>query len=164
MSETPLSLAVVLFERFVRFRTANITALDTVPEDACDIIPAGLRNNIHWQAGHLATVQASLLYRRCGVDAPLDDSWFASFAKGTSPSDWSGSTPSYADARTQLRALVDRTRSDLPSLAGLAYPEPVTVTGGERLSTFLDALGFLTIHEALHLGTINTMRRLAAVR
>ena len=152
-----------LYERFTRFRTANITAIDSVPESGRDVIPHGLRNNIYWQAGHIVTVQASLLYRRCGVEPPLGEIWFASFGKATSPEDFTSKTPSFAEVREQLTAMIERTRTDLPKLADLKYVEPITVTGSETLHTFIEALNFLSMHEVLHLGSINSMRRLLGV-
>lgn len=149
-----------MYDRFVRFRTACMVSIDAIPEDLRQTIPGGLRNNIHWQAGHLATVQASLLYLRCGVEPPLEKRWFDSFAKGTSPAGWNEFTPDFAGTRSQLELMIDRSRADLPALHGRDYVEPITVTGNETLRTFVEALSFLTIHEALHLGTINTMRRL----
>lgn len=149
-----------LYNRFSRFRAANAAVLEKLDEAHCEIIPRGLRNNLRWQAGHLVTVQASLLYLRCGVEPPLARVWFDSFAKGTSPVNWTSDTPSFAETLSQLKAMVERTHRDLPKLTDLRYGEPITVTGSETLTNFVDALSFLALHEALHLGTINTMRRL----
>jgi len=63
----------------------NMAALRLTPPAARTVIPRGLRNHLHWQAGHLVTVQASLLYLRSGLTPFLDETWFAAFAKGTAP-------------------------------------------------------------------------------
>ncbi|MBD3404419.1 hypothetical protein GF420_16125 [candidate division GN15 bacterium] len=150
------------FDRFARFRHLCMESLDAAPAEIKETIAPGLRNNLHWQAGHLVVVQASLLYRRCGLEPPLGLEWFDSFGKGTSPANWSDTTPSYDRARERLQALIDTTRADLDRLADRKYPETITVTGGDRLSSFAEALEFLSVHEALHLGNINVIRRILA--
>ena len=72
-------------KRFELLRTANIKAIESVPIEKTEIIPPGLRNHIHWQAGHLVVVQMSLAYRRCGLQMPLTSNLSKAFGKGSSP-------------------------------------------------------------------------------
>ncbi|MEE8576880.1 MAG: DinB family protein [candidate division Zixibacteria bacterium] len=153
------------FNRFKSLRRAIIGALDKIPPDMIETIPDRLRNNIHWQAGHIVTVQMSLSYRRSGLPMPVSDEWLSSFGKGTSPADWEtlepGLTiPSYRKTRKLLDDSIDQMSDDMERLLKTKYPEPVTVTSGLVITSFAEALEFLPVHEALHLGSIRTMHRL----
>jgi hypothetical protein len=148
------------FDRFTLFRKANCAAADSIAPELRDVIPNGLRNNIHWQLGHIVTVQASLLYKRCGLELPVPSEYLTWFAKGTSPADWAPETTPYEALRNDAGRLLDQTRGDLDRYHDARYSEPITVTGGVRLSSFADALEFLAVHEALHLGAMNVMKRI----
>lgn len=148
------------FEQFARLRRAAIDLIDTVPADCRTTIPDGLRNNLHWQAGHILTVQASLLYRRCGAPSPVSEDYYSTFGKGTSPADWGGQAPAFETVRAMLDMSLDQLKTDIPSMADLKYPETITVSTGDKLSSFADALRFLPVHEAIHLGVITAMNRI----
>ena len=148
------------FDQFTRLRRAAIDLLDDIPANLRTTIPAGMKNNIHWQAGHILTVQASLLYRRCGVQSPVSDDYYDAFGKGTSPADWNGQAPSFDAVRSQLDTSIDQLAVDILRMGSLQYPEPITVSTGDRLGSFADALRFLPVHEAIHLGVITAMHRI----
>lgn len=148
-----------LFGTFVNIRQANINLIDSFPPDKIDVIPNGFRNNIYWNAGHILTVQISLFYRRLKKPLPVDDSYFKYFGKGTSPEDWDDKMPPFKVVRNQLEKITDKSFADLDRYENLIYPEPFTVTGGIILTTFLEGLTFLAIHESYHLGAINAMKK-----
>lgn len=141
-------------------RVAMTATIDSLSGEQRSIVPAGLRNNIHWQAGHVVTVHASLLYRRCGQPLPIEERYFSFFGKGTSPADWYEAPPSLAEVEPQLTDLVELLSSDYANLRDRKYPGTITVSNGFQLSSFRDALAFLPMHDAIHLGAMNVMRRL----
>ena len=145
------------FEDLVRFRRANIAQIDSVAKDKLLCIPAGFRNNLFWQAGHLVTTQVSLLYRRTGQPLPIPEPYFAYFGKSTSPADFDHATPAFEEVRVLLVDIMETTKRDLPVLTGLSYPQPITVTSGKIIATFDDALEFTPLHEAYHMGIITAM-------
>jgi uncharacterized damage-inducible protein DinB len=153
-----------LFDRFARMRQQTIDLLAHLPDSTAEKIPPGFRNNLHWQAGHLVAVQASLLYRRTSQELPLPDEFFTSFAKGTSPADWNADVPSFEATRKELTTQVEVNSRDLELMESLTYPEPVTVSTGHTLCSFLDALAFLPIHEGIHHGMIVAMLKLVDLR
>jgi hypothetical protein len=136
---------------------ANIALIDSVPDEKLMVIPDRFHNNIFWQAGHLLTSQASLLYRRTGQPLPVPESYFGYFGKGSSPDNFDSATPGYSEVRKQLEAILETTRKDLPKMLGLPYEKPITVTSGRILVSFDDALEFSALHEALHTGMITAM-------
>ena len=148
------------FETFKLYRQANCEVSDALSDDLREVIPNGLRNNIHWHTGHIVTVQASLLYKRSGLEVPVPPEYFNWFGKGTSPADWTDDTVAFEVVREDADRLLGITLSDLSRYRDVQYPETITVTGGVQLSSFAEALGFLAIHEALHLGAMNVMKRL----
>ncbi len=145
------------FEDLVRVRKANIALIESVPAEKRTTIPGGYRNNILWQAGHLAATQASLLYRRTGQPLPVPETYFGYFGKGSSPESFDAGTPTYPEIRGLLESLLEITREDIPQLIGLPYVQPITVTTGRVLASFDDALEFAPIHEAIHMGMITAM-------
>lgn len=153
-----------MFDRLARMRDRTLILLADVPPALRAVIPNGLRNHLHWQAGHIVTVQASLLYLRAGLTPFLDDSYFAAFAKGTAPADWTGQEPSYTDVLNQLTSSIPRLATDLVTYAETRYPAPITVSTGDTLTSFADALRFLAIHEGIHQGVIGTMVRILGAR
>lgn len=148
------------FERFTLFRRANCAVIDSIPPNLRDTVPHGLRNNIHWHLGHIITVQASLLYKRCDLELPVNPAYFDWFARGTSPGDWTPETTPFEALRNDAERLLEQTRGDLDRCKDARYVKPITVTGGVKLASFADALEFLAIHEALHFGSMNVMKRI----
>ena len=46
-------------------REKNIGLIESIEDKFLLQIPEGFSNSIYWHAGHILTVQESLLYRRC---------------------------------------------------------------------------------------------------
>lgn len=148
-----------LYADFAGLRRANLGQIDGIAADKRSIIPGGFNNNIFWQAGHLVTVQASLLYRRTGQPIPLPEKYFTYFGKGTSPKTFDHDTPPYEEVRNHLEQMIAVTKADLDRMAELPYSEPVTVSTGKVLNSFADGLLFLLVHEAYHLGSFMAFRK-----
>lgn len=145
---------------FTIVRKKIITVVDEIDESKLMIIPDKLSNNIYWQCGHLVTTQASLLYKRTNSEIPLDDKYFNYFAKGTSPENFDNAIPPFLKIREEMEALVEYTANNLNRDADLKYPDEITVSTGHIIDSFASALAFLAIHEAHHLGSISTLRKL----
>jgi len=149
-----------VFEQFARLRRSVLSRIDEVPETSRSTIPSGLKNNLHWQSGHLLTVQMSLLYKRCGEPVPIGEEFFTSFGKGTSPAAWTDATPSFQTVRSLLESSLTDLENDLERMAEKKYPTVITVSTGDEIGSFAEALRFLPVHEALHLGVITAMNRI----
>ena len=157
----PSSEILRLFDTFSRVRNQNIELIDSIPLDKLEVIPKGFRNNVLWNAGHLVTVQASLLYTRVGRPSPVDTKYVRYFAKGSSPEDFDNGLPPFDEVRQLLEKLIGVTQRDIPELEGMAYPEPITVSvGSMTVKSFRDALSFLPLHETYHLGMMTAMKKL----
>lgn len=112
-------------------------------------VPAGSRNSIHWNLGHLLHVQLAHWYARRGVPLPLDLGWKAYFREGKSPADYDAGTPSW-------QALLDAYRefgSDLARKHGAMLEAPLSQPFaylGARFETVDDDLRLLIFHEGEH--------------
>jgi hypothetical protein len=129
-------VTVKAIEQLRLLRAAIVAAVENLPESSLSRIPEGLRNNLHWQAGHVLTVHGSLLYRRCGQPLPFDEAYSTFFGKGTSPADWKGRPPLSSEILERLRESVPLLEADLPDLSDKRYAEPITVSNGFRLASF----------------------------
>lgn len=141
-------------------RKKIITVVDEIDQNKLMIIPAGLSNNIYWQCGHLVTTQASLLYKRTNSEIPVDKKYFDYFAKGTSPDNFDDNIPPFSKIRLEMETMIEYTGANLNRDGNLKYQEEIIVSTGHIIDSFATALAFLAIHEAHHLGSISTLRKL----
>lgn len=141
-------------------RSRIITVVDEIDQSKLMVIPDKLSNNIYWQCGHLIATQCSLLYKRTNTPLPIDENYLKYFAKGTSPKDFDDHLPPFEKIRNEMETLIDYTTENLNKHADLLYDEKITVSTGHIVNSFSTALDFLAIHEAYHLGSISTLRKL----
>ncbi len=144
---------------FIIMRNNNIDLINSIDISKIMLIPKGFANNIFWQAGHIVTVQVSLLYKRTNQPLPIDIKYFDYFGKGTSPENFDDDIPSFDELKKQLEKLKEYTSSNYPKLSNELYEEEITVSTGHKLKTFGEALEFLPIHEAVHYGNMVMMRK-----
>ena len=149
----------IAYTDLLTVRQKNIEVIKSIPVKLLTVIPDGFSNNIYWQAGHILTVQDSLIYRRCGLDMHLDQSYLTYFAKGTSPKDFDAGIPAIEMLFQQSERTLNQLKTDLDRFARIPYPEPVEVSFGLTLNSFSDAVCALPFHEAYHLGTMNLLKK-----
>src|SRR5690606_19481345 len=74
-------------------------------------VPAGHRNNILWDMGHIVVIQQLLVYKLSGLELHVPDSMVAQFRNETSPGDWSA-TPDIALVRKLQLELPEQFEAD----------------------------------------------------
>jgi hypothetical protein len=123
-------------------------------------IPAGLNNNMVWNAGHVIATMELLVYGLAGLKTPSDREFIDRYRKGTRPE---GSvTRRECDLIAgKLLTGVAQLEQDLEKLDFSNYKEYPT-SYGVTLSSVEDALAFNNMHEAMHLGTLLALRNLLA--
>lgn len=121
-------------------------------------VPAGFRNNILWNAGHLVVSQQILHYKLAGVDMHVTRELVNQFRKGTSPADWDV-TPDIAQVKELLVELPKRLDEDYHANKFVRY-ETYTTSFGLTLQGIDDALAYSNYHEGLHVGTITCLKKL----
>ena len=115
-------------------------------------VPGGANNNILWNLGHLAHSHAGLTYGPCEVPLPIPDSYEDLFKGGTSPANWE-QTPVVSDVKEEFNGLYKKIRQDYKSGVFAAF-KPRELMPGATLENIEQALGFVCIHEGVHIGSI----------
>jgi hypothetical protein len=124
-------------------------------------IPAGSRNNILWNVGLAITDQCNMLYTPSGIAVPLPDGYHAWFDPGTSPAGWSDNLPDPAGVLETAKTLVATVERDFAGGRFVDF-DPTAFDGGLRVNSVVEAINYCTIHEAIHLGVILTLRKLVS--
>lgn len=118
-----------------------------------DQIPAGFRNNLRWNLGHVAAVLDRLTHASVGQDVTLPEAFHASFARGTSPDDWNDETPSFEEIVKVLREQPATLKEKFAGQLDNPLPNPFKVAGHD-FQTGAEVLAFALFHEGIHQGTM----------
>lgn len=120
-------------------------------------IPVGFTGNIAWHIGHVVSSSQGLLYRLSGLDVKLPQTFVDKYKKGSVPE-----SPISADDFTfilqQLISQTEQLKSDIESGIFKTY-NPYTTSYGNTIHNFDEALSFVNVHEALHMGYIMALKR-----
>lgn len=131
--------------------------LKSIPRDKMTVIPAGFRNHLLWNAGHLLVTQQLLCYKNAGLPMLLNDQFIDRYRKGTEPQKVDVSAD-LAVFENHFLPFVDQLAADYQ--AGKfsqyqTYPTSYNFT----LNSIEDAIAFNNTHEGLHFGYMMAMRR-----
>ena len=144
----------------LRATRKNILAIyNNYTFDQLNSIPAGFNNNLLWNAGHVIATMELLTYGMAKLPLPSGQEFVDRYRKGSRP------TPPCPDADYALigeglSKSIDRLSSDLEALDFSNFKE-YTTSYGVTLTSIEDALTFNNMHEAMHLGTMMALKRLA---
>ncbi|SOC41038.1 DinB family protein [Salinicoccus kekensis] len=129
--------------------------LEDTDESLMDIVPAGFNNNLHWQYGHVAANFETELVRLLGKDSTTADAFNKYFGTGTSPDDFDEGTPSIEEIKEVLERQPGEYESVTEEQLQEKMDEPFL---GMTMS--YERAGFAMLHESLHAGKIQEMKRL----
>lgn len=121
-------------------------------------IPAGFNNNILWNMGHVITSTERLTYVLSGLPMKLSDAYVTWFIKGSDPKQWT-QMPSVEEVKALLLSTPDRLQEDYGKGIFKNYKEYPT-SYGYLLKNIEEAIAFSVVHEAMHLGNIQSMKKL----
>lgn len=129
--------------------------LEDTDDDLMDIVPAGFNNNLHWQFGHVIANMESELVRLLGKNDDVEQRFKKYFGTGTSPDDFDDETPS----TDEIKTLLDQQQKEYGGLTEESLKEtlPEPFMG---MKTSYELAGFIILHESLHAGKIQEMKRL----
>lgn len=125
--------------------------------DQLTYIPPGFRNNLYWHLGHVLVTQHLLLYKNSGQPMPLAPEMTEAFRKGSVP-DGQGDAETLALIRARLLSSVEQTWQDYQAGHFSTY-QPYETSYGYPLHHIEDAIRFNNVHEGLHFGYVQAMRR-----
>jgi len=141
-----------------RLQVLNI--IEGLTLDELNYIPAGFKNNIIWNMGHMIAAQQGICYKRAGLPLTIDETFFMTFKPGTQPErlytadDLALIKDLFFSTLTQLEA-------DLQTGMFGNYTPFVTRYGFE-ITSINDAVSFLPFHEGAHAGTVIALKKLVS--
>jgi len=146
--------------KFVRKQILQL--IEPLSEKELLYTPPGLNNNMLWIFGHVVRSAEYLILKLSGNPLNFDQELDSYFAKGSSPSVWKSTTglaERIKEGEKQYRLKLEKflTEENLQ----LPLVEPYTTSTGITLNTIGDSLGYVSLHEAIHLGQLQLYRKLA---
>lgn len=142
-------------QQFTITRAEIMKTLEDVSPEMADIIPTGFNNNLHWQVGHVLYAGERHLFPGKGK---LPQEYAYLFDSGTTPLSSSEAVPSLETLIIQLKEQHVRIHN-IPDTAfeeKLPMPRP-------GLETFGEFAAMMAYHEAMHLGQMQSLKRLVQV-
>jgi len=143
-------------QQFTRTREGVMKALEGVSPEMADVIPVGFNNNIRWQVGHILYAGELHLFPGKGT-LPAEYANF--FDSGSKPRESKEGVPSLETLLAELKEQHVRIH-DIPDEAfdeKLSRPLP-------GLETFGEFAAMMAYHEAMHLGQIQSLKRVVQAK
>lgn len=141
---------------FVRRQTVDYVR--SISDSDAEIIPAGLKNNIIWNLGHMYVVFEKFAFQLTGEETNDPANFSTLFNPGTKPSDWDIEPPTKFQIISLLTEQMERVESVLSSKWKEEINPHYKSSTGNTYSTVEQLLGFLIYHEAMHFATIKNIR------
>lgn len=143
----------------VRQTRANMLGLmQDLSIEQLNAIPPGFRNNLLWNYGHVIVTQQLLCYSLSGLKPIIDKARIESYRKGTAPQGEIDQAEFQALQSLSATALL---QFEADYAQGVFQNFKLYPTSyGIELSRIEEAFQFNLAHEALHLGTMMSIRKL----
>ena len=145
------------FEVLSITRNNILKAIDDLSIDELNVKPAGFKNNIIWNVGHLIVTQQLLCYKLSGIDMYIDNDIVDKFKKGSEAS-FEVNQDELNEIKNQLLSLPNKLEEDYNNGVFKNYNEYPT-SYNVTLNSIEDAILFNTVHESLHFGYIMAMKK-----
>ncbi|WP_050181649.1 DinB family protein [Domibacillus robiginosus] len=146
-------------KQFIFARNAALGTIAKAPENKWDEVPAAFSNNIRWNAGHIFVTAEGLLHLADESYEVSQPEWQALFATGTRPADWPKELPSAEDITNALQEQMNRIEHHFSAKLTEKAVKPVTI-GPLEMTTVEAVLQFVTFHEGMHTGVINSLAKI----
>lgn len=145
------------FDLIRQTRTRFIDLVNGLSIEELNEIPAGMNNNIAWNFGHIITAQQGLCNGLSGVEQDMPDELTAGFKKGTKPESFI-SQEEIDELKEYAMSCIDELERGLGENVFVQY-KTYTTSYGYTLNNIEDAVRFVMVHDALHLGYAMAIRR-----
>ncbi|EOR96352.1 hypothetical protein ADIARSV_0457 [Arcticibacter svalbardensis MN12-7] len=121
-------------------------------------IPAGFKNNIIWNLGHIIASQQIICYEFTGNTPLIESQQISNYRNGTKPENFINSDELEV-MKSNLLSTIDRTEIDLRNDLFEAF-KPKLLQFGLKLENVKDAINYVPIHDAIHLGYSLALKRM----
>lgn len=145
------------FELIRQTRTRFIDLVNGLSIEELNEIPEGMNNNIAWNFGHIVTAQQGLCNALSGVALDVPTELTAGYNKGTKPEGFI-SQETIDQFKKHVVFCIDELERRVAENVFVTY-KPYTTSFGYALSNIEDAIRFVMVHDALHLGYAMAIRK-----
>lgn len=135
-----------------------LSLIEGLSIDQLNKIPAGFRNNLVWNLGHVMASQQMLCYERCGLPVKADSSLVEAYKPTTFPEPFVDERR-LALIKTAVTDTVEILRTDYHAGIFKNYAERQT-RFGVLITTIDEAISYVSTHETLHFGYAKALIRM----
>jgi hypothetical protein len=121
-------------------------------------IPVGYNNNLIWNLGHILVSTQLLVYKPAGVALRIEESLIEKYRRGSKP-DGKVNSAEVERLRGFAISTLEALEADYQSGTFTQF-EPYMTGYGIPLNSVEDALRFVPLHEAMHLGYSMALKRM----
>jgi len=142
-----------LVKQFEMTRARLQQLINSTSETFFDQMPKGFNNTIRWNVGHILTVADALFGLKM---LPAD--YRQLFWNGTKPADWTGEVPSPETLVSELQKQTAQIKETFTDRLEEKLAKPIDLNG-YQIETIGSVFSFNNMHEAVHLGYMNALKR-----
>ena len=146
------------FEILRKARELVLKELEDLSLEDLHKIPTGFKNNIAWNAAHIAVTQQLIHYGLSGLPMAISDELIATHRKGTSPTKVF-TAEEFEEVKSLLKNLPEKLVADYEAGLFKEYNTYPTSTG-YVLTSIENAIPFNNIHEGMHYGIIRSIKKM----
>ncbi len=163
MNPAPIAFPFAkLVSDFETLRAFTLRLLADVDASAAARVPAGFRNSLQWQVGHLLYAQSQALFLWSGHPAPYGKGFGDYFGIGTTPENFDSLVPDW----DELMKLAKRHSQGLLEIVGARVAEPLNKPYrfmNIKMGTTGDTVPFLLAHEGEHIAHIKRLVKASVI-
>lgn len=120
-------------------------------------IPAGFKNNILWNIGHVPTIMSALVCKPTETEPVVPKHYHEWFKNGSSPADWT-TQPDVKEVLEVFKASTPAIQNAL--LAGqLEHYQAFDLFPGYTIGSAQHALTFHCFHNGIHVGAVSALKK-----
>lgn len=141
-------------------RTKWLSTIEELSTEQMNFIPAGFKNNLAWQLGHVVVSQQILCYRLSGNKFVIEEDLIDLYKNGSKP-ERDFSSAEIAQMKGYLLSTITQLETDLSNnLFANFTPYSISTYPGVELKSVEDALTFIVSHDGLHFGCSLSLKKL----
>jgi DinB superfamily len=138
-------------------RNGLIALMDSLTIEQINEIPEGFNNNLIWHFGHVIASQQGIGYLRTGVTPVVDMSVIDKYKNGTKPEGYIHHEE-YVFMKNISESSLEQFEKDIESGLFNTYTA-FNLSSGLEIASIDDALAMLCMHEGMHLGYAQALKR-----
>ena len=121
-------------------------------------IPVGFNNNLLWNLGHILVSTQLLVYKPAGLAMRIEEPIIEKYRRGSKP-DGKANSAEVEQLKGLAISTLDALESDYEAGTFTQF-EPYITGYGIPLNSVEDAIRFVPLHEAMHLGYSMALKRM----